>query len=187
VLYGSDSEDDASDASGDEARPTKGAKQQKGKSQAQQKSGMRLRLDNDEPMDLLHGSAARLTTGAQAKRRQPGHDAARFKTESSTGRMVIEESSDEEGGGKGDEVAGMAFREMITSTDGQTRDSSGRVKFGKDTKKRRAAEREAEADDVEMADGTAPGKEGARKKKRQGVVKVGAEFKAKVSFGFSCV
>lgn len=180
VLYGSESEDDSDAESADDSKPAKGPKQ---KSKAQEKSGMRLRLDNDEPMDLLHGSAARLTTGSPTKRRQPGRDAAKFKTDASTGKMLIEESSDSEAdGGERDEVAGAAYREMITSTDGQTRDASGRVRFGKDTKKRRAAEREGEAaEDVEMADGTgAGGKNGARKKKNQTVVKVGAEFKAKV-------
>ncbi|KDN35834.1 hypothetical protein RSAG8_11268, partial [Rhizoctonia solani AG-8 WAC10335] len=58
VLYGSDS--DLSDADSEaESRPTKGQKQKdKSKSDSKvQKSGMRIRLDNDEPMDLLHGSA----------------------------------------------------------------------------------------------------------------------------------
>ena len=181
VLYGSDSEEESDAESADESKPAKGSKQ---KNKAQEKSGMRLRLDNDEPMDLLHGSAAHLATGSSTKRRQPGRDAAKFRTEALTGRMVIEESSDEgEDRGDGDEVAGAAYREMITSADGQTRDASGRVRFGKDTKKRRAAEREAEAaEDTEMADGTgAGGKGGERKKKKQAVVKVGAEFKAKVS------
>ncbi|KAG9078106.1 hypothetical protein FRC06_008534 [Ceratobasidium sp. 370] len=181
VLYGSDADSDSDAGSEPASRP---AKQQKRK----QKTDMRIRLDNDEPMDLLHGSAARLTTSAQeTRRRQPGRDAAKFKTEGSTGRIIVEESSsgedegDEEGG---DEIAGAAYREMLTSTDGQTRDASGRVKFGKDTKKRRAAEREAEDGDVEMADGTAAGKDGPKKKKKkQAVVKVGAEFKAKNAGG----
>ncbi|KAG8741083.1 hypothetical protein FRC10_003323 [Ceratobasidium sp. 414] len=181
VLYGSDS-DSESDADSEPAN--KSAKKQKGK----QKIDMRIRLDNDEPMDLLHGSAARLTTSAQqTRRRQPGRDAAKFKTESSTGKIIVEESSsdeDEGGGDGGDEMAGAAYREMLTSTDGQTRDASGRVKFGKDTKKRRAAEREAEDGDVEMADGTGAGKDGSRnKKKKQAVVKVGTEFKAKNAGG----
>ncbi|KAG9102762.1 hypothetical protein FRC07_010164 [Ceratobasidium sp. 392] len=180
VLYGSDS-DSGSDADSTSAnKPAK--QQQKGK----QKTDMRIRLDNDEPMDLLHGFAARLTTSAQqAKRRQPGRDAAKFKTESSTGKFIVEESSDEdEGEDGGEDIAGAAYQEMLTSTDGQTRDASGRVRFGKDTKKRRAAEREAEDGDAEMADGTAASKDGARKKKKkQVVVKVGAEFKAKNAGG----
>ncbi|CEL62196.1 Ribosomal RNA-processing protein 12 OS=Saccharomyces cerevisiae (strain ATCC 204508 / S288c) GN=RRP12 PE=1 SV=1 [Rhizoctonia solani AG-1 IB] len=188
VLYGSDS--DASDADSDaESKPAKGQKpKDKSKSDSRiQKSGMRIRLDNDEPMDLLHGSAARLTTGSamSARKRQPGHDAAKFKTDASTGRMVVEESSDEDEQAAGDDIAGAAYREMLTSTDGQTRDSSGKVRFAKDTKKRRAMEREDADDDVEMADGTEGGlaKESPKKKNKRNVVKVGAEFKAKNAGG----
>ncbi|CAE7160736.1 unnamed protein product [Rhizoctonia solani] len=187
VLYGSDS--DSSDADSEaESKPTEGQKRKdktKPGSKAQ-KAGMRIRLDNDEPMDLLHGSATRLTTSnvISARRRQPGHDASKFKTDSSTGRMIVEESSDEEGADQADDVAGGAYREMLTSTDGQTRDANGKVRFAKDTKKRRAAEREAD-DDVEMADGTETGlaKESPKKKNKRNVVKVGAEFKAKNAGG----
>ncbi|KAG8730773.1 hypothetical protein FRC11_005860 [Ceratobasidium sp. 423] len=188
VLYGSDS--DSSDADSEaESKPAKGQKQKdRSKSDSKaQKSGMRIRLDNDEPMDLLHGSAAHLTTGnvMSARRRQPGHDAAKFKTDTSTGRMIVEESSDEDEGAGADNIAGAAYREMLTSIDGQTRDSSGKVRFAKDTKKRRAAEREEADDDVEMADGTETGltKESPRKKNKRNVIKVGAEFKAKNAGG----
>ncbi|KAF8748955.1 NUC173 protein [Rhizoctonia solani] len=187
VLYGSDS--DSSD--GDSETESKPSTAQKAKDRSnsdgkKQKSGMRIRLDNDEPMDLLHGSAARLTTGSamSARRRQPGHEAAKFKTDASTGRMVVEESSDEDEQDAGDDVAGAAYREMLTSTDGQTRDSSGKVRFAKDTKKRRALERE-DADDVEMADGTDAGlaRESPKKKSKRNVIKVGGEFKAKNAGG----
>ncbi|CUA76354.1 Ribosomal RNA-processing protein 12 [Saccharomyces cerevisiae S288c] [Rhizoctonia solani] len=186
VLYGSDS--DSSDAESEtESKPTKGQKQKDKFNSKAQKSGMRIRLDNDEPMDLLHGSAARLTTSnvISARRRQPGHDAAKFKTDTSTGRMIVEESSDEDEGARADDVAGAAYREMLTSTDGQTRDSSGKVRFAKDTKKRRAAEREEADDDVEMADGTEANmaQESPKKKNKRSVVKVGAEFKAKNAGG----
>ncbi|KEP47350.1 ribosomal RNA-processing protein [Rhizoctonia solani 123E] len=187
VLYGSDS--DSSDAGSEaDSKPTKGQKQKdKPKPNSKvQKSGMRIRLDNDEPMDLLQGSATRLTTSnaMSARRRQPGQDAAKFKTDTPTGRMIIEESSDEEEGAHADNIAGGAYREMLTSTDGQTRDASGKVRFAKDTKKRRAAEQEAD-DDVEMADGTEAGlaKESPKKKNKRNIVKVGAEFKAKHAGG----
>ncbi|KAJ1300373.1 hypothetical protein OPQ81_005192 [Rhizoctonia solani] len=188
VLYGSDS-DSSNSGSETESKPIKSQKQKdntKSDSKAQ-KSGMRIRLDDDEPMDLLHGSAARLTTSnaMSARRRQPGHDAAKFKTDTSTGRMIFEESSDEDHQEAGeDHIAGAAYREMLTSADGQTRDASGKVRFAKDTKKRRAAEREAD-DDVEMADATETGltKESPKKKNKRNVVKVGAEFKAKNAGG----
>ncbi|QRW23973.1 ribosomal RNA-processing protein 12 [Rhizoctonia solani] len=188
VLYGSDS--DSSDADSEaESKPSTAqkAKDRSNSDGKKQKSGMRIRLDNDEPMDLLHGSAARLTTGSamSARRRQPGHEAAKFKTDASTGRMVVEESSDEDEQDAGDDVAGAAYREMLTSTDGQTRDSSGKVRFAKDTKKRRALEREDAGDDVEMADGTDAGlaRESPKKKSKRNVIKVGGEFKAKNAGG----
>lgn len=74
------------------------------------------------------------------------------------------------------DVAGTAYRESMTSVDGFTRGPSGRVKFNKDTKKRRRENDEADVEDVEMADG-----EGTNKKnKRRTEVKLGQEFKAKV-------
>lgn len=76
----------------------------------------------------------------------------------------------------GADVAGSAYRESITSVDGFTRGPNGRVKFNKDTKKRRRENDEAE-EDVEMADGDA-GK--GKKSKRKSDVKLGHEFKAKV-------
>ncbi|KAH7335724.1 armadillo-type protein [Rhizoctonia solani] len=189
VLYGSDSDLSHADFE-TESKPTKGQKpndRSKSDSRAH-KSGMRIRLDNDEPMDLLHGSAARLTTNTamSARRRRPGHDASKFKTDATTGRIIVEESSDEDDeGAQTDDVAGAAYREMLTSTDGHTRDTSGKVRFAKDTKKRRAAEREDADDDVEMADGTEtrPAKESPKKKNKRNVLKIGAEFQAKNAGG----
>jgi len=75
-------------------------------------------------------------------------------------------------------VAGTAYRETITSVDGFTRGPNGKVKFNKDTKKRR---REAAAgEDVEMADQELTIE--AKKPKRRAELKLGHEFKAKVSF-----
>lgn len=92
--------------------------------------------------------------------------------------MIIDSDSDSDANAKdvGGDVAGSAYRESITSVDGFTRGPNGRVKFNKDTKKRR---REHEAEDVEMADGEAVSGKG-RKNKRKSDVKLGHEFKAKV-------
>lgn len=74
-----------------------------------------------------------------------------------------------------DDVAGTAYREALTSTDGFTRGANGRVKFNKDTKKRR---RDAD-EDVEMGDAqTVPP---AKKDKKRTEPRLGHEFKAKVS------
>lgn len=74
------------------------------------------------------------------------------------------------------DVAGTAYRESITSVDGFTRGANGRVKFNKDTKKRRRENDEAE-EDVEMADGD----KGKKSKRKSSEVKLGHEFKAKVN------
>ena len=84
-------------------------------------------------------------------------------------------------------MAGDAYRETLTSVDGFTRDARGRVKFHKDTKKRRRDADGAENGDgdVEMADGTlgAGGESRDKRAKKNKPVKVGQEFKAKKAGG----
>lgn len=75
------------------------------------------------------------------------------------------------------DVAGTAYRESMTSVDGFTRGSNGRIKFNKDTKKRRREDEDVEGD-IEMADAEAGAK--AKKAKRKQEVRLGHEFKAKV-------
>ena len=87
------------------------------------------------------------------KRRRPGEDAARFKTDEGTGKMVIDDKANEDEAMEED-VAGAAYKESLTSVDGFTRGPNGRVKFNKDTKKRR---RENEDEDVEMGEAQEPG------------------------------
>lgn len=92
--------------------------------------------------------------------------------------MVIEESdSDAVGVGEPD-VAGTAYRETLTSVDGFTRGPSGRMKFNKDTKKRRR-ENAVEDEDVEMVE-TEPARTAGKKRSE---VKLGHEFKAKAWIG----
>jgi hypothetical protein len=74
------------------------------------------------------------------------------------------------------DVAGTAYRETLTSADGFTRGPNGRIKFNKDTKKRR---REENAMDVDLdLDEISP-----KKTKRKDEPKFGHEFKARVSDG----
>lgn len=196
VLYGSESELDDSDEDEQASRPTAGPKRKA------VEQGVRLRVDDDEPMDLLQGVASRLTSGcsscarkyiiylftdAQAnRRRKPGQDAGHFKTDTDTGKIVIneDEESDIEVSSRkaAKDVAGSAYRESMTSVDGFTRGPNGRIKFNKDTKKRRR-ENEDEDGDVEMADGAATT---PKKHKRPGEPKFGHEFKAKVG-GLLCL
>ncbi|KAG6830460.1 hypothetical protein H0H92_000613 [Tricholoma furcatifolium] len=174
VLYGSESELDDSDDEG----ATQANQQQKKK---QRDHGARLRLDDDEPMDLLSGAAARLTHDSSKRRRKPGQDASHFKTDEGTGKMIIDGEADSDDDAEpSTDVAGTAYRESMTSVDGFTRGPNGRVKFHKDTKKRRREELEAE--DVEMADGDA-GPTASKKNKRKAEPKLGHEFKAKRAGG----
>ncbi|KAG1878300.1 armadillo-type protein [Suillus subluteus] len=164
VLYGSESELDDSDE--DE----------------QLNKGVRLRVDDDEPMDLLQGVASRLTNAQANRRRKPGQDAGHFKTDTDTGKIVInEDESDIEVSSRkaAKDVAGSAYRESMTSVDGFTRGPNGRIKFNKDTKKRRR-ENEDEDGDVEMVDGAATA---TKKNKRPIEPKLGHEFKAKKAGG----
>jgi len=135
-------------------------------------------MDDDEPMDLLEGVASRVTNSTSNRRRKPGQDAAHFKTDEDTGKMVIGESSDEDDApdqGVND-VSGTAYRESITSVDGFTRGPNGRVKFNKDTKKRRR-----DNDDVDMMD--VDEDKTQNKQKRRTSAKLGQEFKAKKAGG----
>lgn len=86
--------------------------------------------------------------------------------------MVIDEDEGEEDGEAADDV----YKESLTSTDGFTRGPNGRVKFNKDTKKRRRENADND-EDVEMGEADA---RGGKKSKRRTDVKLGHEFKAKV-------
>ena len=78
-----------------------------------------------------------------------------------------------------EDVAGTAYRETLTSVDGFTRGPNGRIKFNKDTKKRR---RDDNAMDVDVdLDENSPGKS---KKTKKDEPRLGHEFKAKVSHSF---
>jgi len=76
-----------------------------------------------------------------------------------------------------EDVVGTAYRDSIRSVDGFSRGPNGRVKFNKDTKKRRRDELEGETEDVEMGDVTASTD---RKSKKRSPEKLGKEFRSKV-------
>ncbi|KAG6900495.1 hypothetical protein C0993_009805 [Termitomyces sp. T159_Od127] len=175
VLYGSESELDDSDND----VPIQPKRQQRKKHTEQ---GARLRLDDDEPIDLLSGAATRITNDTFIRRRKPGQDASHFKTDEDTGKMIIDEEdgSDDRDVAPSSDVAGTAYRESMTSVDGFTRGPNGRVKFNKDTKKRRREDLEAE--DIEMAD-TETVTAASKRNKRKAEAKLGHEFKAKRAGG----
>ncbi|KAF9049933.1 armadillo-type protein [Panaeolus papilionaceus] len=180
VLYGSESELDDSDDDVEAAAPSTSKKRH-------QKQEMRLKMDDDEPMDLLEGAATRVTSklplgGKSSRQRKPGQDASYFKTDDTTGKMVIDqEDSDEEGPQAGDASAGDAYHESLTSVDGFTRGPNGKVKFHKDTKKRRREE--AQTEDVEMMDVGQVETPKNKKPKKKVEPKLGHEFKAKRAGG----
>lgn len=115
------------------------------------------------------------------RRRQPGQDASHFKTDEDTGKMIIDADSDSEEAAvenAATDVAGTAYRESMVSVDGFIRGPNGKIKFHKDTKKRR---REEEANqDVEMADAEEVAGSKPKKSKKKSEVSFGYEFKAKV-------
>lgn len=138
---------------------------------------LELLVRNNSVLYLSHLSCANFTLDASGKkRRKPGQEASRFKTDEETGKMVIDNENDgEQDGVMGEDVAGAAYRESLTAVDGFTRGPNGRVKFNKDTKKRRREDNDTE--DVEMVDvQTSISK---REKKRHEPT-LGHEFKAKV-------
>ena len=114
------------------------------------------------------------------KHRKPGQEASRFKTDAETGRMIIGDgNSDEEvpqSRHRPEHMDANSYKESLTSVNGFTRGLNGRIKFHKDTKKRRREE--MSEDDVEMADTAAD--EVVSKSKKRNEIKVGQEFKAKV-------
>ena len=113
------------------------------------------------------------------RRRKPGQDASHFKTDDN-GKLVIDSDGsddDEANAQEATDVAGTAYREKITSVDGFTQGRNGKIKFNKDTKKRRLEA--ANMEDVEMADVDESTSKSKKMKKSE--VKLGHEFKAKVS------
>ena len=93
--------------------------------------------------------------------------------------MIIDDG--DEAGGETmeveEDVVGTAYRDSIRSIDGFSRGPNGRVKFNKDTKKRRREELEGETEDVEMGDVAA---NTGRKSKKRSPEKLGKEFRSKV-------
>ncbi len=95
--------------------------------------------------------------------------------------MVIDDDSgnvNEATGDTEEAVAGNAYKESLTSVDGFTRGPGGRIKFNKDTKKRRREDNDID-DDIEMADSENVSARRKHKKTNE-EPRLGHEFKAKV-------
>jgi hypothetical protein len=89
--------------------------------------------------------------------------------------LIAEDEDSDNNQPAAEDVEGTAYRETLTSVDGFTRGQGGKVKFHKDTKKRRRENEELDGD-VEMADGTAA----PPKAKKKVEARFGHEFRAKV-------
>ena len=90
--------------------------------------------------------------------------------------MIIDENSglDDDDAAAATNIGGAAYHEALTSIDGFTRGPNGRIKFNKDTKKRRMEEDAMDLDACDMPS------EKVKKSKRKDEPKFGNEFKAKV-------
>ncbi|KAI9509733.1 NUC173-domain-containing protein [Russula earlei] len=171
VLYGSESDLSDSDEVEEEVSVTT-EKRKDGDFTA------RLRLDDDEPMDLLSGAASRVTSTKGSRRSKHGEDATHFKADEETGKMIIEESDSDVASIAEPDVAGTAYREALTSVDGFTRGPSGYIKFNKDTKRQRR-KNEDEDEDIEMVEAERARSTG----KKRSETKLGHEFRAKKAGG----
>ena len=135
-----------------------------------------LRVSNDSPCSHWQRKRSRIfSVDARGRQSKNHQDAARFKTDEGTGKMIIEESDSDAVDVAEPDVAGTAYQEALTSVDGFARGPRGRIKFNKDTKKRRR-ENAVEDEDVEMAEAE-PARTAGKKRSE---VKLGHEFKAKV-------
>lgn len=183
---GSDDEDEVKKPNGRPIKPLS-KKDRKGESTY-------IRSEGDNPMDLLSRSiAGRVTSmfflqfcaneldanpSAASTRRKPGQEAAHFKTDKTTGRLIVEDSEDET---STPADTGNAYLSALTSTDGATRDAKGGLKFNKNTKRGREAEREAEAMELDELVGDKDRiREKLKKKAKKEVVRLGEEFRSKV-------
>ena len=94
--------------------------------------------------------------------------------------MIIDDDNSDEGVSqskpKSEYSDANLYKESLTSVNGFTRGPNGKIKFHKDTKKRRREE--MSEDDVEMAETAVY--DGMSKSKKRNRAKVGQEFKAKV-------
>jgi len=143
-------------------------------------TGAFIREDDDAPMDLLDRSIAGRVTGQNpnaSKRRRPGQDAADFKTDKESGRMIIDEDGSDQEPSAGDVLAGSAYQTAITSVDGMSRDARGRLKLNKSNKRGRALEAE---NDVDMLEGIMDDDKDRKKKAKRVPEKLGSEFRSKV-------
>ena len=174
ALYGSASESEGSD----DEEPGDGGRNRE--------NDAYLVEDDDAPLDLLDQSAAGAIQSGAARRRarrQPGAEAAMFAVDDE-GRMRID---DEEGAANEPEaedrakaMEGAAYMERGQGVDGFTFKRGGAVKFNKNNKRSRAAERMDEDDEPEAAAASAAPRPKHTKRRKEAV---GSEFRSRRAGG----
>ncbi|GAC98191.1 ribosomal RNA-processing protein [Pseudozyma hubeiensis SY62] len=194
----------------------KGGRGNRRRAKQQDEAYIEMDDDDDVPMDLLDRSAtARISltnpnakNGANGrnKKRQPGQEASKFALDEETGRMLIDDDDAPSGkpsaanskrvsfatsGADSAPVdvdgAGTAYINQARGVDGMAQVRGGAVKFNKNNKRTREAEREMELEQmaVEEAQDRArqvqSGKQAAAPSDRKKRVKetIGKEFRAK--------
>ncbi|SNX86308.1 related to RRP12 - Protein required for normal pre-rRNA Processing [Melanopsichium pennsylvanicum] len=169
--------------------------------------------DDDVPMDLLDRSAttrisltnpnAKNAANGRNKKRQPGQEASKFALDEATGRMLIDDDEDHSSkanaaskrvsfaeGADSEAIdvegAGTAYMNQARGVDGMAQVRGGAVKFNKNNKRTREAEREMELEQmaIEEAQDKARQVQGGRaqqgkEKKRRVKQTIGQEFRAK--------
>ncbi|SPO28862.1 related to RRP12 - Protein required for normal pre-rRNA processing [Ustilago trichophora] len=168
--------------------------------------------DDDVPMDLLDRSAtarislsnpnAKNAANGRNKKRQPGQEASKFALDEATGRMLIDDDEDHSGkqnaaskrvsfaeGANPEAVdvegAGTAYINQARGVDGMAQVRGGAVKFNKNNKRSREAEREMELEQIALEDAqdrarqVQSGKPAPADKKRRVKETIGKEFRAK--------
>ncbi|GAC75827.1 uncharacterized conserved protein [Moesziomyces antarcticus T-34] len=168
--------------------------------------------DDDVPMDLLDRSAtARISLSnpnakdagrGRNKKRQPGQEASKFALDEATGRMLIDDDEDasaRQGAGKrvsfadggadagpiDVEGAGTAYINQGRGVDGMSQMRGGAVKFNKNNKRTREAEREMELEQIALEEAqdrvrqVQSGKPAQADKKKRIKEAIGKEFRAK--------
>jgi len=127
--------------------------------------------------DLFSGA----DPSAASRKRKPGQDAERFKTDKS-GKLVITDDEAEQGvNSNGNDVAGSAFINATRGIDGARRDARGNLRFNKNTKRSRAQEQALGMNLDEVMGEKPKDRDGRKKKKSKVVGRLGEEFRARVS------
>jgi ribosomal RNA-processing protein 12 len=121
------------------------------------------------------------------RRREPGQEAAKFRTDEDTGKMIISDSDSDATTNKktpkhsiDEQLAGAAYKDTLVSVDGFTRNPNGTIKFHKDTKKRRKEEMEMGDMEIDALEAQPKGGVGPERTKKRKEARIGQEFKAKV-------